>query len=137
MATKNNVLDRKKESSDKISAQVRTLGVGILALTWGLLASDSAIAKQMATTLRMPLLRAGTLAVLVILLDYMQYFFAHEVARLLLNQMERDGLNEGQYNYKSWPYRLMYWLFYGKQALLLLVTVYLLCNIGWFVVVRK
>jgi hypothetical protein len=133
MASEADVLARKKDMSDKISTQVRTLGVGILALTWGLAVSDSAIAKEMTSKLRMPLLWTGTLAIGVILLDFLQYFCSHEVARLLLNRMERDKVKDAEYDYRSPLYRLQYALFYGKQILLAVTTFYLLYELIRFI----
>src|SRR2546430_2655418 len=100
MASEAEILARKKEMSDKISTQVRTLGVGILALTWGLTVSDSAIAKDITAKLKMPLLWVGTLAIGVIFLDFLQYVCSYEVARRLLNYMEANKLTVGEYDYK-------------------------------------
>jgi hypothetical protein len=134
MASEADILARKKDMSDKISAQVRTLGVGILALTWGLTVSDSAIAKEMTAKLKMPLLWVGTLAIGVILLDFLQYVCAYEVARRLINQMEANKQTEGEYDYKSLLYKLQSVLFYGKQILLAAASFYLLYELIRFIV---
>jgi hypothetical protein len=122
-----------KDMSDKISTQVRTLGVGILALTWGLMVSDSAIAKEMTGKLRMPLLWTGTLAILVILLDLLQYICGYQVARLLIKEMERQKKAEGEYEYTTLLYRSQSWLFYGKQLLLAVASFYLLYKLVGFI----
>jgi len=133
MASEAEILARKKDMSDKISAQVRTLGVGILALTWGLTISDSAIAKEMTAKLKMPLLWVGTLAIGVILLDFLQYVCSYEVARRLINQMEANKQTEGEYDYKSLLYKLQSVLFYGKQILLAAASFYLLYELIRFI----
>lgn len=134
MASEADILARKKDMSDKISAQVRTLGVGILALTWGLTISDSAIAKEMTAKLKMPLLWVGTLAIGVILLDFLQYVCSYEVARRLMNQMEANKQTEGEYDYKSLLYKLQSILFYGKQILLAAASFYLMYELIRFIV---
>ena len=134
MATEAEILARKKDMSDKISAQVRTLGVGILALTWGLTVSDSAIAKEITAKIKMPLLWVGTLAIGVILLDFLQYVCSYEVARRLINQMEAKKQAEGEYDYKSLLYKLQSVLFYGKQVLLAAASFYLLYELIRFIV---
>jgi hypothetical protein len=133
MASEADVLARKKETSDKISTQVRTLGVGILALTWGLMVSDSAIARDMTAKLKMPLLVVGTLAIGVILLDFLQYVCSYEVARSLLNHMEENKLKEGDYPYSSALYRLQSVLFYGKQIVMAGAAFYLLYALTRFI----
>jgi hypothetical protein len=133
MATKADILARKKDMSDKISTQVRTLGVGILALTWGLTISDSAIAKEMTVKLKMPLLWVGTLAIGVVLLDFLQYVCAYDVARRLLNYVEANSLAEGEYDYTSPLWILQSVLFYGKQLLLAAASFYLLFEFVRFI----
>jgi hypothetical protein len=118
VVTKKDVLDRRKEMSDKISTQVRTLSVGLLAFTWGLLVSDSALAKEMTASLKWHLLVIGGMAIVVVLLDFLQYSFGHEVALKLLRQMEVSKAKEGEYNYDDPLWRLQNWLFYAKQVLL-------------------
>jgi hypothetical protein len=133
MASEAEILARKKDMSDKISTQVRTLGVGILALTWGLAVSDSAIAKEITVRLRMPLLWVGTLAIGVILLDFLQYVCSYEVARRLINYMEANKLTDGEYDYSSVLYRLQSVLFYGKQILLAAGAFYLIYELIRFI----
>lgn len=136
MASEADILARKKDMSDKISTQVRTLGVGVLALTWGIMVSDSTIAKEMTSRLRVPFLVIGTLAVLVILLDFLQYVVGYEVARRLLRDMEARKATEGEYDYGAWSYRLQSVLFYGKQLILLVATFYLLYELVRFILGR-
>ena len=133
MASEADILTRKKDMSDKISTQVRTLGVGILALTWGLTVSDSAIAREMTGKLKISLLVVGTLAVGVILLDFLQYVCAYEVARRLLNLMEKQSSKDGDYDYSSPLYKLQSVLFYGKQVVLAGAAFYLLYALVRFI----
>jgi hypothetical protein len=133
MATKKDVLERKKEASEKVSTQVRTLGVGVLAVTWGLLASDSVIALQIATTLRVSLMVIGVMAVIAILLDFLQFVLAHEIAKSMLVEMEAKKLQEIEYDYTKLTYRLMYGFYNWKQIVLSIATLYLICILGWYV----
>ena len=136
MASEKEILDRRKEMSDKISTQVRTLGVGILALTWGLVVSDSAIAKSITAALKWHLLLIGAFAMSVILADFLQYACGHEVARRTLRKMESAHADSAQYDYRDpfWIWQTRF--FYLKQITLLAATTYLLIAIITYLVVR-
>ena len=137
MASEEDVLARKKDMSDKISTQVRTLGLGILALTWGLVVSESAIARDITKRLRTPLLCVGTLAIGVILFDFLQYACAYEVARRLLNKMEAEKSTEGYYDYSSPLWILQSVLFYAKQIVLGLAAFYLIYALICFLLATR
>jgi len=122
--------------SDKISTQVRTLSVGLLAFTWGLLVSDSALAKGMTASLKWHLLLIGGMAIVVVLLDFLQYSFGHEVARKLLRHMEVSKAEEGEYDYNDPLWCLQHRLFYAKQVVLVVATTYLLVAVVTFLLVR-
>jgi hypothetical protein len=108
----------------------------LLAFTWGLLISDSALAKEMTAGLKWHLLVIGALAICVVLLDFLQYSFGHEVARRLLRYMESNKLSEAGYNYEDPFYVLQGRLFYAKQIVLLAATAYLLVAIVTFLVLK-
>jgi hypothetical protein len=132
MVTEKEVLERKQEMSDKISTQVRTVGIGLLAFTWGLLVSDSAIARSIAEPLKWHLLVISLLAILVVFLDFFQYVLGHETARKLIRQMERQSTGEGQYDYGSRLWKFQYYFFYAKQIGVTVAAVYLLAVILTF-----
>lgn len=136
MASEKDILDRRKEMSDKISTQVRTLGIGILAFTWGLVVSDSAVAKGIATDLKWHLLLIGCLAIVVILADFLQYACGHQVALRTLRKMEAEGKDSAEYDYKD-PFWVWQTRFFNlKQIVLIAATVYLLAAIVTYLVVR-
>ena len=136
MATEKEVLERKKDTSDKVSTQVRTMGLGLLAFTWGLIISDSPLAKAIAETLKWHLLLIGFLSILTVFLDFLQYVLGYQVALRLLRSMEARGADTGDYDYKSFLWRAQNWLFYGKQILLAMAASYLLMAIIVFLLVK-
>jgi hypothetical protein len=136
MATEKEVLERKKETSDKVSTQVRTMGLGLLAFTWGLIISDSPLAKAIAETLKWHLLVIGFLSILTVFLDFLQYVVGYQVALRLLRSMEARGADTGDYNYESFLWRAQNWLFYAKQILLAMAASYLLIAVAVFLLVK-
>jgi hypothetical protein len=136
MASEKDILDRRKEMSDKISTQVRTLGIGLLAFTWGIVVSDSAVAKGIAADLKWHLLLIGCLAIVVILADFLQYACGHQVALRTLRKMEADGKDSAEYDYTD-PFWIWQTRFFNiKQIVLIVATVYLLAAIVTYLVVR-
>ena len=136
MASEKDILDRRKEMSDNISTQVRTLGIGLLAFTWGLVVSDSAVAKSITSDLKWHLLLIGCLAIVVILADFLQYACGHQVALRTLRKMEADGKDSAEYDYKD-PFWIWQTRFFNiKQIVLIVATVYLLAAIVTYLVVR-
>ena len=124
------VRTRLKDVSDKISAQVRTLGLGVIAFTWGLLVGDAPVAKNLAASFRWQILAIGGLAILSLLLDFLQYVAGYKNALALFTHMESAGDMEGQYDYSSFSYRVQNFCFSAKQAVLLVATGWLLLRIA-------
>lgn len=77
MATKQEILEEIKFLSDRISVQVRTISLGLLAITWGLLIAESNVAIEIARQMGKSLMIIGGLAILTMFFDFLQYFFGY------------------------------------------------------------
>jgi hypothetical protein len=128
MAQKKDVLDQLTSVSDRLSTQVRTVALGILALTWGLLVGDSTAAKDISSHWRGNLVALGGLAVLVMFLDFLQYVAGYYNVRALQKKMEKEGLAEVRFDDTSWSWKLRLFFFYAKQWALAI-------NVTWLLIV--
>jgi hypothetical protein len=127
MASRNDVIKEMDFLSDRISTQVRTVAVALLAITWGLLIGRSDVAIGISHKMKNGLLIIGTIAVLCMFLDFLQYFFGYLNNQQLLSELEKEKKEEGQYNYLSCSYKLRSKLFWIKQ-------IFLIVGVGWFVI---
>ena len=106
--------------TDRLSNQVRTVALGVLAFSWGLLLGDSA----MVGCSRDQLLLVGMLAVGVMFCDFLQYACGYHNSLRLYRSMEQSGADSGQY-----PEDFFYWgrkvCFSAKQWLALASVLWL------------
>jgi len=119
MVSKKNVMEEMDFLSDRISSQVRTIALGLLAITWGLLIGQSVVAAEISRDTKGGFLVIGTIAILSMFLDFLQYFFGYWNNRKLLNKMEEENKQEGEYNYLACSYRLRDAFFWIKQVSLM------------------
>lgn len=113
------VIEELQFLSTQLSIQVRTIALGLLAVSWGLLIGSSPVALEVVGGLRTGLLRVGLLAILVLLLDLAQYVCAYRNVYTTLRAAEARGRTEVTYNPHAWLYRLRTWLFWSKLWLIL------------------
>jgi hypothetical protein len=130
MPSKQDVISQLNAVTDKLSDRARTTALGVLALTWGLFIGDSAAARAITVHLKVGLLLLGAGAMLVLFLDFLQYFFGYFSTRRVLEQIESENTNEGSYDYDSWFWRLRLFFFWAKQAVLIFTVVLLLVLLG-------
>lgn len=130
MAKKSEIVEQLNAVTDKISTQVRSVALGVLALSWGLFIGESEVAKSVASQLKWHLLLVGAAAVLVMFLDFLQYVSGYLNVRALLAQMEQKKVDEGQYDYGSRTYRLRLFFFGAKQVVLAVTVLWLLVVLG-------
>jgi len=123
------VIDELKWISDRISTQVRTIGMGILAVTWGLLITQPQIAGPLPDNLKKNLLIIGVIALSSIFCDFLQYFFAYLNNEGLRNRIEEGNLDALDYDYTAPSYRLRKLFFWTKQVLLITACAWLLAII--------
>lgn len=111
------LLDRQREVTDKVSTQVRTLAIGLIAFTWTALTTDTPTVKAMAALVWPWLLLIAGFCFAALLADYGQYV----CARLVVDEAYaygQDGKGQFSYNTKTWAYRAQTWFYLLKQALL-------------------
>ena len=133
MISKADVLKELGDITDKISTQVRTTAVAVLALTWGLLVGDSATAKDIAVKLRPELVVLGAASVFVLFVDFLQYFAGYFSTKKVLDEMETKNVSEGEYSYTNFFWRLRIFFFWTKQVCLILLVLILLSVLGYWV----
>jgi hypothetical protein len=114
--------------SDRISTQVRTLGISLLAITWGLIIAQPQIAGPLPDDLKKSLLIVGVLALAAIICDFLQYSVAYLNNKALLDNMEDKKLDEAAYDYTATTYKLRGFFFWAKQVLLIIAC-------AWFLII--
>src|SRR4029077_18163031 len=98
MATKKELLERKHFVSDRLSTQVRTISVGTLAVSWGILIGESKTAQDMAGALRVPLMLVGAISILALLFDFLQYAAGYSDVSAVVRKMEKAGEQEAGFD---------------------------------------
>jgi hypothetical protein len=132
VANKKDVLERLHFVTDRLSTQVRTLGLGILAVTWGVFIGDSPTAKDMSHGLKVPLLLAGAGSILAMLLDFLQYVAGYLDAQTTLRTLEHSDKEDVKFDPHRLTYRLQSVLFTTKQWSLTIATIMLLGAIAYY-----
>src|SRR5258708_29323662 len=134
MPAEKDIVARLDVLTDKLSTQVRTLALGVLASSWGFLIGDTV--KSLPSWLKGRLVTIGILAVTVLLLDLLQYIFGFLVAQRAHRAIEKaksSGQQDPSVDYDSndWAFRMSLVLFWGKVALLAMTAAWLV-KIGLF-----
>jgi hypothetical protein len=115
--------------SDRISTQVRTMSIGLLAIAWGLLIGKPEISQPLPLWLKKNLLAIGILALVVMLSDFLQYFFGLLVVDSLRKSMEKMKQTEAEYDYGTITYRLRKLFFWVKLFLVVIACIWFLAVI--------
>lgn len=126
MSSKQDIIKEMDFLSDRISTQVRTVALGLLVITWGLLIAKSDVAIEVAKPMKKSLMAIGGIAILTMFFDFLQYFFGYWVTHALFKQMERENKDEGKYKYSDLRYKLRVYLFWGKQYFLIIGVLFFL-----------
>lgn len=126
MAELKKVIEEKQWLSDRISTQVRAVGLGLLAISWGLLIGEPEIAGAISAGLKANLLVVGTLSLLALLVDFLQYLFGYLNTHILIQQAEATRLTDVKWDKRSFLYKTRNVCFWLKQAVLLLASVWFL-----------
>jgi len=122
------VVDELQWVSDRISTQIRTIGLGLIILTWGLIIGQPEIAGPIPASLTKNLLIIGVVALGTMFCDFLQYFFAYLNSDILRKKMEIKKLDEADYDYTAATYKLRTFFFWSKQVLLFVACI-------WFLIV--
>ena len=112
--------------TDRISTQVRTIALGVLALAWLFLAGGKetpALGLQQSVR---SLLGVAALAVGALLCDYLQYVAGYLAANSVRQRAETAKKATALYNYRDVRYGLRKVLFWLKQGLAAAATVWML-----------
>lgn len=124
MATLQEILDRKREVSGQVSAQTRALALGMLAISWALLTTPYEPLLSMARHVsRLLILGLAVVAVLVLVMDLLQYVAATSVAEKATQEAEKSAQLTAAYDSSSFAYRAQAFLYYGKFVLLVVAGV--------------
>jgi hypothetical protein len=105
--------------SDRLSTQVRTVALSVIALVWLFVAGASQLTSLPAMPSRQALLRIAALALASLVFDYLQYVFGYLAANALRKTAERGGAKSAEYDYADWRYRARSALFWLKQLTVL------------------
>lgn len=114
---------------DRISTQVRTISIGLLAITWGLLIAKPEISQPLPLWLKKNLLAIGILALVAMFSDFLQYFFGLLVVDSLRKSMEKLKQTEAEYNYGTIKYILREFFFWAKLVLVAIACIWFLAVI--------
>jgi hypothetical protein len=122
----NDVVSELQFISDRISTQVRTVGLGLLAITWAILVGESAFLRKLSEGLGRKLLFIGILCIAALLLDFLQYVIGYAYVDGVLKRAESQDLKEIDYDTHNilWISRsLAFWV---KQVLVIAALVFFL-----------
>lgn len=131
MATKEKIIGDLDFVTDRLSTQVRTLALGVLAFIWGIIISDSQTAKSIAEPLRAQLLGIAGGAILTMLLDFLQYVAGYLNTASVLAEIEKIKATEGTYDYGSWGFRFRRFFFWSKMTVITITVLALLRILVW------
>ena len=105
------------------------MSIGLLAITWGLLIGKPEISQPLPLWLKKNLLAIGILALVVMLSDFLQYFFGLLVVDSLRKSMEEMKQTEAEYDYGTITYRLRKLFFWVKLVLVVIACIWFLAVI--------
>jgi hypothetical protein len=127
MLKKQEIYDRKKEASGQVSTQTRNLVLGFLAISWALLTAHDDPLKSMAAQVNRNLILAlAAVSVLVLTFDLLQYVAVTRMAEKAFRKVERAGLDEGEYDRRSWAFKAQAFFYHAKFTIMLVGGVLLI-----------
>jgi hypothetical protein len=111
---------------DKISTQVRTIAVGLLALVWLVLTGGDHAPSLLGTPSRPLLVFVALLCILTLVFDYLQYLCGWLSSDAVRKKADAESLDETSFNYDDVRYRLRNGFFWLKQILAMVSVVLVL-----------
>ena len=132
MASKAEILKELDFVTDKLSAQVRTIALGVLVFSWGLIVGESRLAENLRQGLVWHSVGVGAAAIIVMLFDFLQYLAGYWNTLFVYQKMKSDRTDKGEYDEKSILFRIRVFLFYAKMTGLTATVIWLalLLDIG-------
>jgi len=116
--------------TDRLSPEVRTVALGVLALAWGLLMSDKGPDVLVAQHRKWHLLFIGGCCVLVMFLDYLQYLAGYLNTREVQKSYEKNPPVAAQYTDMKISFFFRRLFFVVKQLVLAAAVVWLMVILG-------
>lgn len=113
-------------ASDRISTQVRTLAVGVLAVVWLFLSGSEDVAALNLTAGNRQLLTVAGLCVLTLLIDAVQYVASYLSSNAVRKTAEKANDTDAEYDENSAMRRVQQACFWAKQVTAVLATGWLL-----------
>jgi len=115
--------------SDRLSTQVRTIGLALLAVSWTILTTRPAVFQNVAPVFWQWLFRVQALAVLSLVCDYLQYALGYLNTDRLRKSLEANKKhpNHLDYDYTYPLYRARTAFFWLKQILVAAAVVVFIC----------
>ena len=136
MASKQDVLDRQKEVTDKISTQVRTIAAGLIVFTWGIYTGTADITVELTKKFAPLLITVDLLCIAAILADFLQYLCAYQVVKDAMGRMRAGNLQDVKYNDTALTFRCQNIFFSAKQVLLAVATALMFCTLLFEIISR-
>jgi hypothetical protein len=108
--------------TDRISTQVRTIALSVLALVWLFLAGGKDAPALPTAPARPMLLGIAAVTIAALVADYLQYLFGYLATNAVRIRAEAAREKAADFDYSDYRYRLRVWFFWGKQFLTLVAV---------------
>jgi TRAP-type C4-dicarboxylate transport system permease small subunit len=119
--------------SDRLSTQIRTVGLGLLAISWTVLVGDSEFLRKLSDRLGRSLLIVSTLCVFVLFIDFLQYVVGYIYAHRTLVKAEAKDLKVIEYERDNLLFKSRSFLFWSKQLVMVGTLVFFLYAFACYV----
>jgi hypothetical protein len=120
------IYERLDFASDRLSTQIRTLTLGVLALVWLFLSGGKDVPALKLRAGHKQLLVLAGLCVLTFLIDAVQYWASYLSSNAVRREAESQDQTEAEYDEASFMRRLQQGSFWAKQITAVLATAWLL-----------
>jgi hypothetical protein len=120
------IYERLDFASDRLSTQIRTLALGVLALIWLFLSGSKDVADLRLSASNKQLLAIAGLCITALLIDAAQYWASYLSSNAVRKEAEEKNHKEAEYDETSLLRRLQQGCFWAKQVAAVLATAWLL-----------
>lgn len=123
------IYERLDFASDRLSTQIRTLTLGVLALVWLFLSGGKDAPALKLKAGNKQLLAIAGLCVLTFLIDAVQYWASYLSSNAVRQAAESRDQKEAEYDESSFMRQLQQGCFWAKQITAVLATAWLLLTL--------